>query len=62
MYCVLTRYFAGEFFLILQPSCTAAGIKNISRGTKLCIHTCRSTGHEIIINFKLAKCLGLSTF
>lgn len=62
MDCVLTRYFAGDFFLILQPSCTAAGIKKISRGTKLCIHMCRSTGHEITINFKLAQCLGLSIF
>lgn len=45
MHCVLSKYFAGNFFLIPQPSCTGTRILKMSRGTKLCTHTCRSTSH-----------------
>lgn len=45
MHCALSKYFAGNFFLIPQPSCTWTRILKMSRGTKLCIHTCSGTSH-----------------
>lgn len=62
MYCVLARYFGEDFFLILQPSCTSAGIQKISRRTKLCINTSMNMSHGVTIHFKLAKSLGLNTY